>query len=175
VFVINFLILGYLGVQPPSPIGSVVSQVGTLFYFGFFLLMPWWSRIGEFKPVPDRVTFKRTEPGENNMKKLILTLSQRWAWWPAAARRRRRHRLGQGPVKRQRPGRAAKRRQAVRQLLPELPLGAFMRYNRLKDIGLTEQQIKDNLLFTTDKVGDTMKAAIDPSRPRSGSAPTRPT
>jgi len=38
---------------------------------------------------------------------------------------------------------------------------AFMRYNRLKDIGLTEQQIKDNLLFTTDKVGDTMKANID--------------
>ncbi len=39
---------------------------------------------------------------------------------------------------------------------------AFMRFNRLKDIGLTDQQIKDNLLFTTEKVGETMKAAIDP-------------
>lgn len=39
---------------------------------------------------------------------------------------------------------------------------AFMRYNRLRDIGLTEPQIKDNLLFTTEKVGDTMKAAIAP-------------
>ena len=39
---------------------------------------------------------------------------------------------------------------------------AFMRYNRLTDIGLTVEQIKDNLLFTTDKVGDTMVAAIDP-------------
>jgi len=39
---------------------------------------------------------------------------------------------------------------------------AYMRFNRLKDIGLTEQQIKDNLLFTTEKVGDTMKSAIDP-------------
>ncbi|WP_374410258.1 cytochrome bc complex cytochrome b subunit [Hydrogenophaga sp.] len=58
VFVINFLILGYLGVQPPSPVGGLVSQVGTLFYFGFFLLMPWWSRLGEFKQVPSRVTFK---------------------------------------------------------------------------------------------------------------------
>ena len=57
VFVINFLILGYLGVQPPSPVGERVSQVGTLFYFGFFLLMPWWSRLGEFKKVPSRVTF----------------------------------------------------------------------------------------------------------------------
>jgi ubiquinol-cytochrome c reductase cytochrome b subunit len=57
VFVINFLILGYLGVQPPSPIGERVSQVGSLFYFGFFLLMPWWSKLGKCKPVPDRVTF----------------------------------------------------------------------------------------------------------------------
>lgn len=56
-FVVVFLVLGYLGVQPPSPIGERVSQLGTLFYFGFFLLMPWWSRLGEFKPVPDRITF----------------------------------------------------------------------------------------------------------------------
>ena len=58
VFVINFAILGYLGVQPPSEVGNVVSQVGTLIYFGFFVLMPFWSRMGTFKPVPDRVTFK---------------------------------------------------------------------------------------------------------------------
>jgi ubiquinol-cytochrome c reductase cytochrome c1 subunit len=41
---------------------------------------------------------------------------------------------------------------------------AFMRYNRLQDIGITEQQIKDNLLFTTDKVGETMKANLDPAQ-----------
>ncbi len=41
---------------------------------------------------------------------------------------------------------------------------AFMRYNRLKDLGLTDKQIKDNLLFTTEKVGETMKAAIDPKQ-----------
>lgn len=41
---------------------------------------------------------------------------------------------------------------------------AFMRYNRLQDIGLTEQEIKDNLLFTTDKVGETMKATLDPKQ-----------
>ncbi len=57
IFVLNFLVLGYLGMTPPSAIGTLVSQVGTMFYFGFFLLMPWWSRIGEFKAVPDRVTF----------------------------------------------------------------------------------------------------------------------
>jgi ubiquinol-cytochrome c reductase cytochrome b subunit len=57
VFVLVFVVLGYLGVQPPSPVGERVSQVGTLFYFGFFILMPWWSRIGQSKPVPDRVVF----------------------------------------------------------------------------------------------------------------------
>ncbi len=57
IFVLNFLILGYLGVQPPSAIGERVSQIGTLFYFGFFLLMPWWSRLGSFKAVPDRIIF----------------------------------------------------------------------------------------------------------------------
>jgi ubiquinol-cytochrome c reductase cytochrome c1 subunit len=41
---------------------------------------------------------------------------------------------------------------------------AFMRYNRLQDIGFTSQQIKDNLLFTTDKVGEVMKSAIDPNQ-----------
>ncbi|HJW10944.1 MAG TPA: cytochrome bc complex cytochrome b subunit, partial [Albitalea sp.] len=56
-FVAFFLVLGYLGAQPPSEIGNRVSQIGTLVYFGFFLLMPWWSRLGEFKPVPDRVTY----------------------------------------------------------------------------------------------------------------------
>ena len=58
VFVVNFVVLGYLGIKPPSVVGTTVSQVGTLFYFGFFLLMPWWSRIGEFKAVPDRVSFE---------------------------------------------------------------------------------------------------------------------
>jgi ubiquinol-cytochrome c reductase cytochrome b subunit len=57
VFVVNFFVLGYLGILPPFPLGERISQIGTLFYFGFFLLMPVWSRIGEFKPVPDRVTF----------------------------------------------------------------------------------------------------------------------
>jgi ubiquinol-cytochrome c reductase cytochrome b subunit len=51
------VVLGYLGIQPPSPMGERLSQVGTLAYFGFFLLMPWWSRLGTFKPVPERVTY----------------------------------------------------------------------------------------------------------------------
>ena len=41
---------------------------------------------------------------------------------------------------------------------------SFMRFNRLKDLGLTDQQIKENLLFTTEKVGETMKVAMDPKQ-----------
>ncbi|HEX9173555.1 MAG TPA: cytochrome c1 [Telluria sp.] len=37
-----------------------------------------------------------------------------------------------------------------------------MRYNRLRDIGLSEDQIKENLLFSADKVGDVMKTALRP-------------
>ena len=39
---------------------------------------------------------------------------------------------------------------------------AYMRYNRLHDIGLSDQQIKDNLLFSAEKVGDLMKTSLDP-------------
>jgi len=57
-FVVVFIVLGYFGVLAPSAIGQLVSMIGTLLYFGFFLLMPWWSAMGEFKAVPDRVTFE---------------------------------------------------------------------------------------------------------------------
>lgn len=41
---------------------------------------------------------------------------------------------------------------------------AYMRYNRLRDIGLSEVEIKKNLLFATDKVGDTMKTTLEPKQ-----------
>jgi ubiquinol-cytochrome c reductase cytochrome c1 subunit len=50
---------------------------------------------------------------------------------------------------------------------------SYMRYNRLEDIGLTDQQIKDNLLFTADKVGEPMKVAMQAAEARQwfGAAP----
>jgi ubiquinol-cytochrome c reductase cytochrome c1 subunit len=41
---------------------------------------------------------------------------------------------------------------------------AYMRYNRMHDIGLTDDEIKKNLVFATDKVGDTMKVSFDPKQ-----------
>jgi ubiquinol-cytochrome c reductase cytochrome b subunit len=56
-FVVAFIVLGYFGVQPPSAFGERLSQLLTVVYFGFFLLMPWWSKMGQFKTPPDRVNF----------------------------------------------------------------------------------------------------------------------
>ena len=57
IFIVNFLVLGYLGTQAPTEVFNLMSQIGTVLYLGFFLLMPLWSRLGTFKPVPERVTF----------------------------------------------------------------------------------------------------------------------
>ncbi len=51
---------------------------------------------------------------------------------------------------------------------------AYMRYNRLRDIGLTEDQIKKNLMFATEKVGDTMKVALDPRQAKDWFGATPP-
>jgi ubiquinol-cytochrome c reductase cytochrome b subunit len=55
-FVISFLVLGYLGSKPPSPILTLVAQIMSLIYFLFFLLMPIYTRLDKTKPVPLRLT-----------------------------------------------------------------------------------------------------------------------
>jgi ubiquinol-cytochrome c reductase cytochrome b subunit len=55
-FVAVFLILGYYGTQPVTDVGTRISQICTMLYFAFFLLMPWYSRMDRVKPVPVRVT-----------------------------------------------------------------------------------------------------------------------
>jgi ubiquinol-cytochrome c reductase cytochrome b subunit len=55
-FVIVFLVLGYYGTQTVTTTGTIVSQVCTLLYFAFFLLMPWYTRMDRTRPVPERVT-----------------------------------------------------------------------------------------------------------------------
>ncbi|MBI2381544.1 MAG: cytochrome bc complex cytochrome b subunit [Gammaproteobacteria bacterium] len=55
-FVVAFVILGYLGTQPADPTPTLIARICTLYYFGYFLLMPLHSRWGKMKPVPERVT-----------------------------------------------------------------------------------------------------------------------
>ncbi len=55
-FILSFFILGYLGVQHPTPVRTLVAQLCTAIYFGYFLLMPWYTSVEKTKPVPERVT-----------------------------------------------------------------------------------------------------------------------
>jgi ubiquinol-cytochrome c reductase cytochrome b subunit len=55
-FVVVFLVLGFYGTQPVTQLGTLISQVCTLLYFSFFLLMPWYSTMDETRPEPARVT-----------------------------------------------------------------------------------------------------------------------
>jgi len=68
IFVVTFLVLGYLGTEPVTVWGqfgswmgnadraTVVARIFTVIYFAFFFLMPWYTAIDECKPEPDRVT-----------------------------------------------------------------------------------------------------------------------
>ncbi|MEJ2394842.1 MAG: cytochrome b N-terminal domain-containing protein [Candidatus Thiodiazotropha sp.] len=55
-FVIDFIMLGYLGTQPTTALYKALAQIGTIYYFAFFLLMPIYSKLDKTKPVPERVT-----------------------------------------------------------------------------------------------------------------------
>jgi ubiquinol-cytochrome c reductase cytochrome b subunit len=55
-FVISFLGLGYLGIQPPTTLYTWMARIFSVIYFGFFVLMPWYTKIDKTKPEPERVT-----------------------------------------------------------------------------------------------------------------------
>jgi ubiquinol-cytochrome c reductase cytochrome b subunit len=58
VFVVSFVILGWLGTQPAAGLNLLIAQICTVLYFAFFFLMPWYTKHDKTKPVPDRVTWK---------------------------------------------------------------------------------------------------------------------
>jgi ubiquinol-cytochrome c reductase cytochrome b subunit len=55
-FVVVFITLGWMGMQAGSTTQTMVARILTFFYFAFFITMPVWTRLGTFKPVPERVT-----------------------------------------------------------------------------------------------------------------------
>jgi ubiquinol-cytochrome c reductase cytochrome b subunit len=56
-FVISFLTLGWLGTQAAEPVYVIMARIFSIVYFGFFLLMPYYTAIDKTKPVPDRVVY----------------------------------------------------------------------------------------------------------------------
>ncbi len=56
-FVVAFIILGYLGAQPPTDAYTFLARVCTIIYFGFFIYLVMYSHKEKTKPVPERVTY----------------------------------------------------------------------------------------------------------------------
>ncbi|MBX6421436.1 MAG: cytochrome bc complex cytochrome b subunit [Nevskia sp.] len=55
-FALDFVLLNYLGMQPVNPTRTLIARFGTIYYYFFFLAMPWYSRLDKTKPEPERVT-----------------------------------------------------------------------------------------------------------------------
>ncbi|PKM12022.1 MAG: cytochrome b [Gammaproteobacteria bacterium HGW-Gammaproteobacteria-3] len=73
-FVISFIGLGYLGTQPATSGATTVARVLTAVYFGFFLLMPIYTRWEKTKPIPERLT---DQPGlEERIPALLETFDE---------------------------------------------------------------------------------------------------
>jgi len=56
-FIVAFIGLGYLGLQPAQGSYVIAARILGAVYFLFFLLMPWYTSADKTKPVPDRVTY----------------------------------------------------------------------------------------------------------------------
>ena len=57
VFVVSFVTLGWLGLQPAEGTYVMLARILSVLYFAFFLLMPYYTTIDKTKPVPDRVVY----------------------------------------------------------------------------------------------------------------------
>jgi ubiquinol-cytochrome c reductase cytochrome b subunit len=57
VFVISFLVLMYLGLQPAEGLYVALARIFTTLYFAFFILMPFYTRLETTKPLPQRLTY----------------------------------------------------------------------------------------------------------------------
>ncbi len=55
-FIVVFVILGYLGMKSSTPGRTLMAQICTVLYFVYFLAMPFYTKMEKTKPVPERVT-----------------------------------------------------------------------------------------------------------------------
>ena len=58
-FVVSFIVLGYLGMQPATGVYVLLARIFTIIYFAFFLLMPFYTKLEKTKPLPHRVVYKK--------------------------------------------------------------------------------------------------------------------
>ena len=123
------------------------AQVFTLLYFAFFLLMPWYTRMEKTKPEPDA--------GHACEDALMKTRQSSLAAVLALRRRRSRSasesEASSSTAPRSKPDDLVSLQRGAHAFVNyclSCHSASYMRYNRLADLGLTEQQIRDNLILT---------------------------
>lgn len=55
-FVVSFIVLGWLGMEPATPVLTLMAQIFSVIYFGFFIVLYFTSKNEKTKPVPERIT-----------------------------------------------------------------------------------------------------------------------
>ncbi len=127
----------------------------TIVYFAFFLLMPWYTRIDKTKPVPDEGHLPCALEASRPRRGAAARLAAFAAGGEVAPR--------PGQQQRRQHGVAAARRANFVNYCLGCHSAKYVRYNRLAaDLGLTEQQLIDNLMFTGERPFDTMRIAMQP-------------
>jgi cytochrome c1 len=166
VFVVTFLILGYLGIEPPDPLknGHVAGRHADL-----LRLLPADAVVEPDGHVQARAGSRHLPRAliamkkDTLMKRFIASLVVALAFCGAAFAQEGGPAWDKFPTERLTDQAAL---QHGAKLFVNYCLNchqaSYMRYNRLHDIGLTDDQIKSNLLFAGDKVGDLMKTSLDP-------------
>ncbi len=165
VFAAAFVILGVLGVRAPTPERTLLAQICTLIYFGFFIGMPFWTRMETTKPVPERVT---TDGGMGKLKVLgVLIVFGLLIFLPLKA-------VGAGggnecgdiecdPMALDFDDKASL--QSGAQLFVNYCMGChsaqYSRWNRVaEDINVPDELVLQNLIFTDQKIGSLMEIAM---------------
>ena len=57
IFIVSFVMLGWLGLQPAEGVYVMLARIFSILYFAFFIFMPYYTTIDKTKPVPDRVVY----------------------------------------------------------------------------------------------------------------------
>ncbi|GIX31886.1 MAG: hypothetical protein KatS3mg124_2358 [Porticoccaceae bacterium] len=165
VFAAAFIILGVLGVKPPTPARTALAQICTLIYFGYFIGMPFWTRWEKTHPVPERVTM---DGGMGPLKFLgVLALTALLVVLPLkAVGAETGHACGTidcDPIELDFDDKASLQRGA--KLFVNYCMGChsaqYSRWSRVaRDLRIPEELVMEHLVFADQKFGDLMEIAM---------------
>ncbi len=166
-FVSSFIILGVLGVKAPTDARTLLAQICTVIYFGFFLLMPFWTAMEKTREEPDRITM---DGGLGFWKSLgVFALMMALAFIPLkVVGAESAYKCGSMPCDEFSANPADKASlQNGAKLYMNYCMGChstkYQRYNRVAaDLGIPDDLMEANLMFDpSQRVGSLMDNAMD--------------